>query len=213
MNTKLKIVTLLFVVFCVTTPFLVNASAGSQPPNLLASISSIFQGIFTSIYSIFSGGVVPSTSVQNKAVIDSITLQLGDKSVMVDVLQQALIAEGYLKPPATGVFDENTQAAVEAFQKAKGLPVTGYIKMATSSLASSFSAASSSFTPITVGATGTRATAFQKFFIAKGDLKIATTTTYFGTQTEAAVKAFQASHGLPQTGKIDQATFAAMNGR
>jgi peptidoglycan hydrolase-like protein with peptidoglycan-binding domain len=221
MNTKKTIITLILIASCAAMPFFVSASMGPQSLDLLASVSNSLQGALASLYSALSAfsntkSVVTSSTTPvtgEKTVSNTITLKLGEKSVMVTIFQWDLIADGYLKGPATGVFDTSTQAAVEKFQKAKGMPVTGYLLVTTSSIASSFARAASPFTPITVGATGTKATDFQKFLIEKGDLKIATATAYFGTLTQAAVKKFQASHDLPQTGIVNQATFDAMNGK
>jgi peptidoglycan hydrolase-like protein with peptidoglycan-binding domain len=220
MNTKPKIIAFILVIFCAATPIFASASTGPQPFDLLASVSVTLQGALTSLYgalstflnpkSVSSTSTTPITN-NNAAVSSTITLKLGQKSVMVTLLQWDLIADGYLKGPATGVFGTSTQAAVEALQKAKNLPVTGYLLMTTSSVASSFARAASPFTPITVGATGTMASALQKSLVKSGNLNISTTTSYFGTLTQAAVKKFQASHQLPQTGIVDQTTFAAMN--
>lgn len=191
--------------------------SASSPVSSLTSVIADLQADIASLSSLVSQGAASSTSSgassENKpATGASITLELGDKSVLVALLQDALIKDGYLRTPATGVFDANTKTALEAFQESEGFPVTGYIVMTTSSIASSFAAAATPFTPIVIGTTGTRASAVQQLLIKSGLLKIATTTAYFGTETQAAVKAFQAAHGLPQTGVIDQATFAAMNG-
>ena len=58
------------------------------------------------------------------------TLQLGDRDdddsyVYVVFMQNRLIELGYLKDSADGVFGENTQTAVKAFQKYNGLEMTG----------------------------------------------------------------------------------------
>jgi peptidoglycan hydrolase-like protein with peptidoglycan-binding domain len=220
MNIRFKIVAFAFAVVLVTTPLLAGASVGSQSLDFLASISNAFggtltslQGMFSSLSGMLSKNNTSSTPAKINPIGNSITLKQGDKSVMVAVLQRTLIADGYLKAPATGIFDANTQAAVETLQKAKNLPVTGYVQIASSSIATTFSHAASSFVPIAAGTTGTNAAAFQRFLIGRGDLKIATATAYFGTLTSAAVKKFQAGHQLPQTGVIDQGTFAAMNGK
>jgi peptidoglycan hydrolase-like protein with peptidoglycan-binding domain len=214
MNIRTKLITIILIASCITMPILANAvTSSSAPTGFLGSITSLFQSGWNFISNIFSpkAPAVSSTVLQTSGR-DYITLELGSKSVLVAVLQQTLIKNGYLTSPATGIFDAKTQVAVEALQKAEKIPVTGSITIATSSLAALFSNAAPAFAPITVGATGTRATNLQKFLIAKGNLKIATATTYFGTATQAAVKAFQASHDLPQTGVVDKATFAAMNG-
>lgn len=217
MKTKPTVIALIVMVLFTASPIFAAASTGPAPTSLLASISSEFSSVFTYLYDLVSGklAATPSsssaTSTVNTSSSDLITIGLGNKSVMVTIIQWKLIGEGYLKGPATGIFDANTQAAVEAYQKAENIPVTGYLQVTTSSAEASFKAAAPSFVPVTVGATGTRATAFQKVLIARGNLKLSTTTAYFGTETQTAVKAFQASHNLPQTGVIDQATFAAMN--
>ena len=57
---------------------------------------------------------------------------------------------------------------------------------------------------LTIGMTSTDVTELQKILIAKGHLKIATPTGYFGAMTQAAVKAFQAANSLEQTGVVDE---------
>jgi len=227
MNIKQKTITFVLILSCAATPLLADASVSVSPSNLLAAISVAFENDLASLSAILSHAIVSpapgsTTSTTSRAPVATtttrsatstvITLQLGNKSVIVAVLQRGLISGGYLKPPATGIFDANTQAAVEAFQKAKNLPVTGYIQMTPSGIASSFAATASAFVPIKAGATGAQANALQSVLIKKGNLKISTTTAYFGTLTQAALKAFQASHNIPQTGIVDQATFAALNG-
>ncbi len=137
------------------------------------------------------------------------TLKLGSRNVVVAMLQNMLIGSGYLKSPATGSFDTNTQAAVTFFQKANNLTVTGSMTIDLSSLA----AVAPPFTPVTAGAKGTEVTAIQKFFIARGYLKTAAPTGSFDATTQAAVEAFQKKNDIPQTGIIDLATFDQMNGR
>jgi peptidoglycan hydrolase-like protein with peptidoglycan-binding domain len=214
MNMRPKFIAIILITSCIVMPVFANAATSSSATTgLFGSITSLFQSGWNFIYNALSPKSPVTSSTPPRAVDRNyITLKLGSKSVLVSVLQQMLIKNGYLKTPATGVFDANTQAAVEALQKAEKTPITGSITIATSSLASMFSTSAPTFIPITVGATGTRATDLQKFLIANGNLKVATATTYFGTATQAAVKSFQASHGLTQTGIIDKATFAAMNG-
>ena len=205
----------MLVVSFVIMPIFASAAASSSGQiGFFGSITSLFQEGWNFIYNAFSPQApsVSSTTIPQARERSGVTLELGSRSVLVGVLQQTLIKNGYLTLPATGVFDASTQAAVKALQKAEKIPVTGSITIATSSLVSLFSSAAPAFVPITVGATGTRATNLQRFLIAKGNLKIATTTTYFGTATQAAVKTFQAGHSLPQTGVVDKATFSAMNG-
>lgn len=51
----------------------------------------------------------------------------------------------------------------------------------------------------------------QAILIAKGHLKVAAPTSYFGAMTEAAVKRFQAANGIAKTGTVGPKTRAALN--
>ncbi|HUC02082.1 MAG TPA: peptidoglycan-binding domain-containing protein [Candidatus Paceibacterota bacterium] len=155
----------------------------------------------------------PGVAAPSASSTPSVALSLGSKNVMVSAVQRALIDEGYLKGQPTGVYDTSTEAAVKAFQSDKGLAVTGMITIASSAVTSSLAAGASTFVVVGPGASASEASAIQKFFINIGYLKIATTTGVYGPVTEAAVEAFQKAHGIPQTGVIDKATFAAMNGK
>lgn len=53
---------------------------------------------------------------------------------------------------------------------------------------------------LSVGSQGTAVTVLQTVLIQKGYLASGSATGYFGAATQAAVKAFQAANGLPQTG-------------
>ena len=59
------------------------------------------------------------------ALADDAPLQKGDKGDAVISLQARLIELGYLEEEANGVFDENTEAALMAFQRMNGLLATG----------------------------------------------------------------------------------------
>jgi peptidoglycan hydrolase-like protein with peptidoglycan-binding domain len=159
-----------------------------------------------------NGGQAASSSTAPIAP-QSIVLSLGSKSVMVTAVQQALIKEGYLKGSPTGVYGTSTQVAVEKFQQANNLTVTGDITIASNSVTSSLRANAPAF--VTIGPTSSPAeiSRIQAYFITIGYLKIAAATGVYGPATEAAVKTFQKAHGVPQTGVIDEATFAAMNGK
>lgn len=52
---------------------------------------------------------------------------VGDDDADVSELQKRLIAEGYLAGEVTGYYGPVTEAAVKKYQKAKGLPQTGYV--------------------------------------------------------------------------------------
>ena len=80
-----------------------------------------------------------------------------------------------------------------------------------SSAPSSPAASAYVFTKVlTIGSTGAGVTALQNQLIALGYLK-ASATGYFGALTAAAVRKFQAAHGLAQVGYTGPATRAALN--
>lgn len=55
------------------------------------------------------------------------TIKKGDKGDNVKEVQELLIAQGYLEGDADGAFGAKTEAAVLAFQQAKGLDATGIV--------------------------------------------------------------------------------------
>jgi hypothetical protein len=62
-----------------------------------------------------------------------------------------------------------------------------------------------------IGSSGTDVTNLQNILIHEGLLKIDTPTGYFGPLTEAAVKLYQAAHGIPTTGFVGPLTRAQLN--
>jgi peptidoglycan hydrolase-like protein with peptidoglycan-binding domain len=222
-KTSFKFITGIIIAILFFAPLFTFAQASPTLPapsySLLAAVSSLESGL-TSLYKSVTSFITPtlnsSSSATSTAATASgdtlLTLEMGSRGVLVSSLQRALIKEGYLKETPTGVFDANTEAALEAMQKAKKVSVTGQIVMTAKSLPASFAYAAPVFTNIAKGTTGAEATAIQKFFIGNGYLKITAPTGYFGSVTQAAVEAFQKAHGLPQTGVIDPVTFKAMNG-
>lgn len=71
----------------------------------------------------------PATTTTQTAsgVITMKTLRKGDKGTQVKVLQWLLNENGYNAGAVDGIFGSGTQAAVKAFQKAKGLAVDGVV--------------------------------------------------------------------------------------
>jgi peptidoglycan hydrolase-like protein with peptidoglycan-binding domain len=65
---------------------------------------------------------------------------------------------------------------------------------------------------LTVGSRGADVTALQQALIAGGYSIPAGATGYFGSQTQAAVKLYQAAKGIPNTGFVGPLTRAALNG-
>ncbi len=143
----------------------------------------------------------------------------------VTVLQNFLIAKGYLKSKATGYFGPATEVAVKAFQiKNKITPATGIVGPKTRVIITSpvDTATAPTITPtspttnpgltytitlvLSKGMTHKEVAVLQNFLIAKGYLT-SKATGYFGPSTEAAVKAFQRANKItPVTGIVGPKT-------
>ena len=121
-------------------------------------------------------------------------------------LQQDLADSGYFTGKVDGVYGPSTVAAVEALQKAHGLPVTGSVDKATEAALRSDLAAKGG---ATAGAQVASTAAVQQ------TLKLAG---YWdgpvdGQWTDAlseALTSLQKDLGVPTTGKVDAATISAM---
>lgn len=121
-------------------------------------------------------------------------------------LQQDLADAGYFTGKVDGVYGPATVAAVEALQKAHGLPVTGSLDKATEAALRSDLAAKGG---VTAGAQVASTAAVQQ------TLKLAGywTGPVDGQWTDAlteAVTALQKDLGVPATGKVDSATVSAL---
>ena len=69
----------------------------------------------------------PTSTPEPTATPEPILLQKGSSGEDVKLVQDALILLGYLDPPSDGKFGNNTKAAVEKFQEAFSMEVTGIV--------------------------------------------------------------------------------------
>jgi peptidoglycan hydrolase-like protein with peptidoglycan-binding domain len=105
-----------------------------------------------------------------------------------------------------GKFGARTQQAVKDFQAIHGLPQTGVIDSATR-------AALESAKLLKKGDKGAQVSEVQRLLnTQRGSEAPLEEDEAFGPRTEQAVKDFQASKGLPQTGVVDAATLRALRG-
>jgi peptidoglycan hydrolase-like protein with peptidoglycan-binding domain len=105
-------------------------------------------------------------------------------------------------PPADGLFQASTVAAVKTWQGLRGLPVTGIVD------ARSWAAL---VVPLRAGHRGEAVSALQLQLREKNRATMAVDST-FGATTTAAVVSFQKHIGLPATGVVDVATWRALVG-
>lgn len=148
----------------------------------------------------------------------------GNRGSMISDMQVRLQAAGYLKGGIDGVYGEDTTNAVRAFQKAKGIPVSGAIdEMTYSALRNvdassapsasyeesgegeSSSAGSSSL--YSIGDSGSDVSSIQRKLKKMGYLDGAVDGIY-GGDTASAVKAFQSDEGLSATGMVNGDTLS-----
>lgn len=151
---------------------------------------------------------------------------LGNRGAAVARLQLALINHGYVPPGGVdGLFGGATRDALKRFQRAKGLAVTGVADAPTMralGLAGSGTPASPAPPATTTappasasgvlarGSRGAAVAEIQRQLISKGFAVAGGADGIFGPATEAAVKQFQRSKGLTQSGRVDAATRAAL---
>jgi peptidoglycan hydrolase-like protein with peptidoglycan-binding domain len=133
----------------------------------------------------------------------------------VRAVQQALNRAGVgVKYGVDGYYGSATQASVKAFQRYKGLPVTGVVDAATA-VALGFSApaphpAPAAATGLAVGASGPAVSQLQRLLINADQPVGGGIDGFYGVMTANAVKRFQQAKGLPATGRVDAVTMSAL---
>jgi len=155
--------------------------------------------------------------------------QRGSTGKSVEKLQQALKIKGYYTGVVDGKFGQNTENAVKAYQKAKGLSQTGKADYAT--LMKLFGSVNTTtvqndpkmngitrISEIAVpatsqqGSSGKNVLALQQALKIKGYYKAPIDSKY-GEKTVEAVKAFQKARGLYQDGVAGNNTIKALFGK
>ncbi len=143
-------------------------------------------------------------------------LKYGSLGNTVKQLQEALIKAGVtVRGGADGIFGPATTNAVKDFQKSQGLDATGSVDTATA-------AALANPKPVTGGSSqnaggyaaygekGARVISLQSALVRAGVAVRGGVDGDFGAGTSAAVIEFQRAKGLSVTGKVDDATAAAL---
>ncbi|MBZ4420138.1 peptidoglycan-binding protein [Myxococcus sp. RHSTA-1-4] len=134
------------------------------------------------------------------------TLREGSKGAAVVTLQNKLKAAGFNPGAADGSFGPKTEAAVKAFQRARGLAADGIVGPKTWSALNATASAGGSGPTLRLGAKGEPVRALQQRLNVLG-FNSGTADGSFGPKTEAAVKAFQQSRGLAADGVVGPKTW------
>jgi peptidoglycan hydrolase-like protein with peptidoglycan-binding domain len=158
-------------------------------------------------------------------------LSQGVRSDAVMSMQQKLIAAGHTpRGGADGIFGPATKTALEAFQKAKGIPVTGTVDAATAGALAAVNARSngasggqpsaqpaatpstgnSSLAGLKIGSRGAQVKRVQQIIMGVGFTVVGGADGIYGVLTASAVKSFQNANGLSVTGAVDGPTAALL---
>jgi peptidoglycan hydrolase-like protein with peptidoglycan-binding domain len=129
-------------------------------------------------------------------------IKLGVKNSIVITIQKKLMELDYIEvDEPTEEFGETLKTAVELFQRKNNLKITGEVDSETYSLLISGNA--KAYT-VYIGAEGTDVEQLQNRLYELGYLS--SVTSYFGTDTDAAVKEFQKRNGLYDDGNVGSQT-------
>lgn len=172
-----------------------------------------------------TSAATPAASATSSSASSTGSLVVGNRGPRVANLQLALINNGYVPTGGVdGIFGSSTEAQLRRYQQAKGLSVTGVADAATqqslglaAGASSNSPAASTPSTPATPasgplarGARGAEVQAMQRALINAGFPVAGGADGVFGPATEAALKRFQGSRGLSQSGSLSTETHTAL---
>jgi peptidoglycan hydrolase-like protein with peptidoglycan-binding domain len=134
-------------------------------------------------------------------------LQKGSTDPAVGDLQGALKALGYNPGPIDGVFGAATEAAVKAFQQARGITADGIVGKVTWI---NIDEADQSEPVLKLGSTGLPVRRAQKRMSLVG-YDMGGVDGRYGTRTEAAVKKLQQQRGLAVDGVVGPQTWSIID--
>ncbi len=149
---------------------------------------------------------------------DENTLTIGNVGTLVMQLQQRLTELGYLNSSPTGIYDEETAAAVRLFEEACGLQPTGTLSYSVQGILLSdqapaygtvYTGASGDYTDLAEGDEGEAVRALQERLIELGYASGAGDGVY-GEQTAIAIRMFQRYNNLDETGAATAQVQAAL---
>lgn len=161
---------------------------------------------------------IARTSTSSFAVQSSgAMLSLGSRGAQVAALQSALAQAGFSPGAVDGDYGSKTRAAVQAFQRARGLTVDGVVGPQTWSALRSVAAAPAAAAQLAgapvlrQGDFGADVQRLQQALQRQG-FSPGGADGSFGPQTRAAVVAFQRAKGLSADGVVGPATWRALDG-
>lgn len=211
-----------------TVTVIVLGPNGSLPPSATPAATSTAAGSIASLMAqlaqLQSKMSTSGAGTSNAATPLFVSyLKQGSENDEVRELQKLLKKLGFMTVAPNGYFGPSTKAAVMKFQAAHGLDQLGVVGPATRIALNEALGGSSTKTSAPAGSSYTfehfmgpgdddvqDVTELQKRLITEGYMT-GPATGYYGASTEAAVRKFQAAHGLPVTGYVASVTRAALN--
>lgn len=177
---------------------LTAAEAAAEAASASAKAQSMLSGVISETK---PSALVPAST--NALTPDPIPgLQRGDENELVQLLQERLMELNYLDlDESTQLYSPATEYAVSLFQRQHMLTQNGIADSTTFDLI--FSTSAQKYT-LLKGTAGSDVDSLQRQLIDLGYLE--TATGYFGTETIAAVKAFQERNGLFPDGNTGEIT-------
>ncbi len=161
-----------------------------------------------------TSGTTNTSATGGTAIATTGTLRQGDEGDAVKSLQETLTKLNYYDGPITGFFGPLTEAAVIRFQEEKGLDADGIVGSQTLAALQSGERP----VPVPVTDTGGQSTVVGSAALADVQRKLKADGFYYGpidgiygSQTEAAIRDFQAANGLTADGFLGPDTIAALN--
>lgn len=195
-------------------------------PSAVLSLSFLTSGLLWVAANLPVQAVIPSLRASAQPLLisqsSSGSLRSGDSGEAVAALQTRLQQLGYYSGAIDGVFGDGTEAAVRAFQAARGLEVDGIAGVATREALTDSSSGSTAAEPAAAGSTAVDDGLLQQGDegddVASLQQRLATLGYYqgsvdgiFGQQTEAALIEFQRSQRLNPDGIAGSQTLTALN--
>lgn len=162
----------------------------------------------------------PETETETSSGSSLVGLKIGARGDLVKDLQRTLMAAGFtVVGGADGIFGALTANALKSFQNANGLETSGVVNAATAKVLSTIGnddsehdpSPSNPFVGLQYGSIGADVKALQTALMDAGISLRGGADGVFGTATHAAVKEFQASQGLSQSGKVNEKTASAIS--
>ena len=181
-----------------------NTDAGNTPTNKVP----VTPGTSATGGTTLQPSTTPDATLAPTPTQAPFSFKKGDVDPKIKELQQLLIDKGYLaaNTELAETFGAKTETAVKLFQTENGLPVNGVVD---NTLWAALEVAEVRVEPFELknGVTDEKVAQLQQLLMDKGYMTKDTPTTYFGKKTEEAVKLFQRTNQMTETGIVNNTLF------